>query len=251
MAYSIPDDHPIFLGRNYGMKVLDPVTGREIFNAKYPIFGHDITSEHPMMITHRVVCTNSAVFNEPPLNINFVVDNQWHQEDFVAIKDRRVATIPHHLGRTPLLMVTGSARARRGEKMRYFYREHPSGNILYNTVLLPTPMYSDYVDLAPRLYGVESPIPWPLSVQGMTYHGVPHINTTNSGYFRSEFEIRADTANIYIFATIYGIVLHHSVRAAWGGFDRYMKFWPDLTGNWYQFTFYILPYYRDKDIFIR
>lgn len=251
MAYNIPDGHPIFLGRKYGMKVLDSVTGREIFNAKYPIFGHDITSEQPMMITHRIVCTNSAVFNEPPLNVNFVTDGQWHMDDFVVVRDRRVATIPHNLGRVPLFMVTGSARARRGEKMRYFYREHPSGNVLYNTVLLPTPMYSDYVDLAPRLYGVESPIPWPLSVQGMAYHGVPHINTTNSGYFRSEFTFRADATNIYVFATLYGIIMSQSIREWWGGFDRYMKFWPDLTGNWYQFTFYILPYYRDKDIFIR
>lgn len=251
MAYKIPDGHPVFPGKAYGMKVLDPVDGHEIFNAKYPIFGHDFTSEQPNMITHRVVCTNSAVFNEPPLNVNFVTDNQWHVEPYLAISNRVVAKIPHGLKRTPLFMVTGSAHVRRGEKMRYFYREQPSGNILYNSVFLPTPTYTEYNELPPRLDGVESPLPWPLSVRGMTYNGVPHLNTVSSGYIDGEFSFRADTSYIYIYATLKGELRRQSVRDWWGGFDRYIKIWPDLTGNWYQFTFYILPYDRDKDIFIR
>lgn len=251
MAYRIPDGHPIFLGRSYGLKVLDPVDGHEIFNAKYPIFGHDFTDKQPRMITHRIVCSNSDVFAEPWPNINFVTDGQFHTEEYPFISNRRVATIPHNMGRVPLFMVTGSARVRRGEKMRFFKKDQPDGVVQYSNIYLPTPLFTDFMDFAPQFNGVNSPLPYPLSIRGMRYNGVPELNTVNSGYFNGNFTFYADTTNIYIHATLNGLLQHQSLREWWGGFDRYMKFWPDLTGSWYQFTFYILPYYRDRDIFIR
>ena len=252
MAITIPDSHPTFIGQSYGMKVLDPVDGHEIFNAKYPIFGHDITSRSPKMITHRVILGNNATFSEPPVNIPWSVDGQWHTSEYYQLENKLIATIPHGAGAPPLFMVTGSAHVRRNRRARY-YRRDSDGELKANSVYLPTPTNAQFVDFAPRLGGVNGLLPYPLSVQQNRFDNIPDIGTTMSPnvFDVGDFTFNADTLNIYIRCSLKEPVMHQIIRENWGGWDRFLKFWSDLTGSWYEFTFYILPYTKGDDIFIR
>lgn len=251
MALSFPDAHQTYLGENYGMKVIDPVTGREIFNAKYPTFGHDITSASPKMITHRVTFVDSSKFSEPAANVPWVVDGIWHLEVLPHIRGATVATIPHNMGKIPLFMATGYAHVRRGAKMRY-YRRDSDGELKSDVVLISTPPFSQYFDVGPMLNGVESPVPYPVSNYFERFYGVPDLQqATTPRLDYGRFYFNADSTNIYVRMDLNAALLHETVREQWGGWNRYQKFWLDLTGSWYEFTFYILPYTRGKDIFIR
>lgn len=250
MALSFPDTHQTHLGENYGMKVIDPVTGREIFNAKYPTFGHDITSASPKMITHRVTFVDSNKFAEPGVNIPWTPDEVWHTMVIPHIRGAVVATIPHKMGKIPHIMVTGQAHVRKGAKMRY-HRRDIDYQLKSDIVILSIPPYTDFVDIALMLNGVDSPVPYPLSAQLSRFYGVPDIQQAVMPRIDlGRFYFTVDNNNIYINMDLNAVILHEMINKPWGWW-RFQKFWLDLTGSWYEFTFYILPYTRGKDIFIR
>lgn len=255
-----------FPGKDYGLKVLDPSDGSEIFNAKYPIFGSDITNPTPQIVTAQVTIDNSSgLFSEPSLpTIPWVQDNAWHTlvydqvGDASGVNTRTIATIPHGQGRRPEFMATGYAHVKNTMRMRYYRKDEGSSTPAYNTTLSSSDGWREY-DCPPRLNGAGSMNPDILGSSDSTYFtftGVPDISTEYGYVYFSHLSFTADETNIYVKMLLREIVYwqrYHDNQYNFG-WDRYEKFWSDYSGSIYNFTFYILPYKNDApedDIFIR
>lgn len=253
MPLSIPDRTNVSPGHDYGMKVLDPVDGKEIFNAKYPIFGSDITNPVDQIITKRITVTNSSgIFSEPANPpFSFINDNNFHTINFNQFTNALIATIPHGQGKIPQFMVTGYATIRRRMLMRYWQQDFPAGTIAYNSVYLPVGGYRSNT-LAPRLGGVSTLLEYPTSFESFEFSGVgPYTSSVYGSTAGSSLTMTADATNIYVYATFIQNFNHQRFRSGSFGFDRYEKYWHDLVGSEYVFTFYILPYDKSTDIYIR
>lgn len=259
MSVIIPDQKTVFPGHDYGLKVIDPVDGSDIFNAKYPIFGSDITNSKPQIITHKVTITNSSgLFSEPATpSIPYVGDNNWHSMNYNQVNNVTVATIPHGQKKAPLFMVTGTAHVKNAGRMRY-YMASWGGPASYNSTYLPSSPASGYweYDIPPRLGGAEGM--WPSYSSGAGQNTFVYSNVgpyTSDVYYwppqQPGVTITADDTNIYIKMSMIHTINYQRYNGGSFGWDRYEKYWSDMTGSWYQYTFYILPYDKDKDIFIR
>lgn len=250
-------DKPTFPGHDYGLKVIDPVDGKEIFNAKYPIFGSDITNKIPQITTERIIVTNSkGFFNEPATpSISWIADNNWHTMQYNQIPSNyRIATIPHGQGRRPIFMSVGRAHIKHTMRVRY-YQASWGGPASYNNVYLPNPPASGYweYDYPLSLGGSTALAPY---VSGVgSYFQFNNVGPYTSPIYSSEgsnsIYAWADETNIYIDLNLQQTLNHQRYNSGSFGWDRYEKYWGDFTGSWYQFTFYILPYNRENDIFIR
>lgn len=254
-----------FPGKDYGLKVLDPSSGAEIFNSKYPIFGSDITNKTPQIVTAKVTITNSSgLFNEPALpSIPWVQDNAWHTLTYDQVGDsggvhaRIIATIPHGQGKRPEFMATGYAHVKNTMRMRY-YRLDEGSSTPTNVALSSSDGWREY-DCPPRLGGASTMNPDVLGTADSTYFtftGVPDISTDYGYVDFSNLSFSADNTNIYVKMllreNVYWQKYHDSQYNF--GWNRYRKFWSDYSGSIYYFTFYILPYklIEEKDnIFIR
>lgn len=241
-------------GHDYGMKVLDPTDGQEIFNAKYPIFGSDISNKNDQIISHRVTATNSSgVFNEPATpSIPWINDAQWRTLQYNQINNALVATIPHGQGKVPQFMVTGFAYIRQTMRMRYWHRDQ-NGSMTYNSIYNAQGGFRT-MTINPRLGGVGSMLPYPTGFQSFEFRNVgPYTSSVYGNVNSTTFTISADDTNIYIRATLRQNLNYQRERNTQYnfGWDRYEKYYSDLSGSWYQFTFYILPYDKSSDIFIR
>lgn len=244
---------------DYGMKVIDPVTGYDIFNAKYPIFGSDITNSKPQIITHKVTLTNSSgLFSEPATpSIPYVGNNNWYSMNYNQVNNVTVATIPHGQKKAPLFMVTGTAHVRNAGRMRY-YMAGWGGSDSYNSIYLPSSPASGYLeyDIPPRLGGAEGMWPSYSSGSGQNTFVYSNVGPYPSDVYylppqQPGVTITADDTNIYIKMSMIHTINYQRYNGGSFGWDRYEKYWSDMTSSWYQYTFYILPYDKDKDIFIR
>lgn len=252
MALTIPTRTTTFPGHDYGMKVLDPVDGRVIFNAKYPIFGSDITNEQAQIISHRVTVTNSSgKFSEPATpSIPWINDGNWHSMVYSQFTDLVMATIPHGQGREPQFMVTGSASIRQTMRMRYWHMDQ-GGSIDYNSAYTADGGFRPVQVINPRLNGPEYLLPYPTAFSFFQFTGVgPYTSPIGMVPGEQYITISADDTNIYIKGTFKQTLNHQRLRGSFG-WDRYEKYWSDLSGSFYDFTFYILPYDKEEDIYIR
>lgn len=254
-----------FPGKDYGLKVLDPSDDSEIFNAKYPIFGSDISNPTPQIVTAEVAITNSSgLFSEPALpTIPWVQDNNWHLLVYDQVGDaggvysRTIATIPHGQGRIPEFMATGYAHVKNTMRMRY-YRLNEGETVPVNVALSSSDGWREY-DCPPRLNGAGSMNPGVLGGDDSVYFaftGVPDISTDTGYVYFSNLSFSADETNIYVKMLLRENVYWQRYHDSQYGFgwDRYVKFWSDYSGSIYNFTFYILPYKceaPEDDIFIR
>ena len=241
-------------GHDYGMKVLDPTDSQEIFNAKYPIFGSDITNKQDQIISHRVTATNSSgVFNEPATpTINWINDGQWRTLQYNQVNNALVATIPHGQGKVPQFMVTGYGYVRQTMRMRYWHRDQ-NGTMTYNSIYNAEGGFRT-LNIVPRLGGVGSLLPYPTMNQSFEFRNVgPYTSSVYGNVNGTSFNISADETNIYIRVTLTQNLNYQRLRDTQYnfGWDRYEKYYSDLSGSWYQFTFYILPYDKSEDIYIR
>lgn len=258
MSIVIPDRSVQFPGDDYGLKVIDPTDKSDIFNAKYPIFGSDITNTQPQIITHKITVTNSSgLFNEPATpSIPYVGDNQWYQMMYNQANNYTMATIPHGQGKEPQFMITGTAHIRHTGRLRY-YMASWGGPASYNSVYLPSTPSGGYWEytIPPRLGGAETMLPTFSSGAGgntFTYTGVgPYTDPVTYWPPATSLTITADSTNIYIKMSIPHCINYQRYNGGSFGWDRYEKYWTDLSGSWYQFTFYILPYTKTNDIYIR
>ena len=240
-------------GHDYGLKVLDPVDEIDIFNAKFPIFGSDITNKTPQIITHEIQVTNSSGrFNEPANpTFTWINDGNWKYTTFNQLNDVIIATIPHGQGRVPQFMVTGFATIRRTMRMRYWQQDFPSGSIAYNSIYNAVGGFRT-TPITPRLGGVGSLLEYPTSFEAFEFSGVgPYTSSVYGSVAGSSLRMTADDTNIYVRATITQNFNYQRFRTGSTGFDRYEKYWHDLSGSLYTFTFYILPYDKNEDIYIR
>lgn len=251
MALVIPERESVYPGHDYGMKVLDPVDGREIFNAKYPIFGSDVTAKQPQIVSHRVTVTNSSgVFSEPTTpTIPWVNDGNWYTMEYSQFTDQIMATIPHGQGKVPQFMVTGSAYIRQTMRMRYWHMDQ-GGSMTYNSVYNADGGFITQ-SITPRINGVEYLLPYPTGFVFFGFTGVgPYTSTIYMNPGQNYITITADDTNIYIKGTMQQTLNYQRLRGSFG-WDRYEKYWSDLSGSYYDFTFYILPYDKSEDIYIR
>jgi hypothetical protein len=245
---------------DYGMKVLDPVTGYDLFNAKYPIFGSDVSNATPQIITHRLTITNSSgLFNEPATpSIPYVADNQWHYMDYNQVSRRLVAAIPHGQKKAPMIMTVGRNDVRFTMRVRY-YEYDRDGTTPYNNVYLPySPSGGNWTYVNPPFFGGPTSLePYNGSGAGagtFIFSNVGPLGGDTYGHSSScPIEIVVDDTNINIYVTVTQQIQYQRYYDATYGFgwDRYLKFWSDYSGSWYEFTFYILPYDKSSDIFIR
>lgn len=253
MPLVIPERTVAYSGKDYGMAVLDPSDGREIFNAKYPIFGSDITNEVAQIVTRRVVVTNSSgMFNEPSNpSFSYVNDGNWRNTTFNQFNNRLIATIPHGQEKEPMFMTTGFAYIRHIMRLRY-YHQNTGGGVQWNSAYNPVGGARTFT-INPGLGRPESLLPYPMGLGVWQYNNVGPINPEyGNNAWALPFNITADNNNIYIRTTMTQEFRHQSWNyGSSGGFRRYEKFWSDLSGSWYEFTFYILPYDKDESIFIR
>ena len=251
MALVIPERETVYPGHDYGMKVLDPTDGREIFNAKYPIFGSDVTNAQPQIISHRVTVTNSStVFSEPATpTIPWINDGNWYTMEYSQFTDQIMATIPHGQGKEPQFMVTGSAFIRETMRMRYWHQDQ-GGSMTYNSVYNADEGFIEQA-ITPRLNGVEYLLPYPMGFVAFSFTGVgPYVSPIYASPGLNWITITADDTNIYVKGTFKQTLNYQRLRGAFG-WDRYEKYWSDLSGSIYDFTFYILPYDKEEDIYIR
>lgn len=251
MPLVIPERTIELAGSDYGLKVLDPTDGSTIFNAKYPIFGSDITNAQSQIISHRVTVTNSSgVFNEPATpSIPWVNDGNWRTMQFNQMNNQTIATIPHGQGRVPQFMVTGYAYIRQTMRMRYWHQDQ-NGSMTYNSTYSADGGFRTS-DISPRLGGAGTLLPYPTGFQFFQFSNVgPYVDPVGNIVNAASMTITADDTNIYIKATLTQNLNYQRLRGSFG-WDRYEKYWSDLSGSWYQFTFYILPYDKNEDIFIR
>lgn len=253
MALIYPDRTIQTPGREYGMLVLDPVTGDDIFNARYPIFGSDITNEEPQIKTHRVLVTNSTgIFNEPATpSFSYVNNNQWYYTNYDQFRNRLIATIPHGQKKKPIFMAIGRAYVRQTMRLRY-YQQNTGGGVAYNSIYNAQ---GGFV-AANTPVGLGNPIslmPPPTQFNQFQFNNVGPIGTEFGIVADAPaFTVTSDNTNIYIRASLVQSFRHHSYQYGQQfGFRRYEKFWSDLSGSWYEFTFYILPYDSEEDIYIR
>lgn len=254
MPLIIPERTTNFPGHDYGLKVLDPVDGSEVFNAKYPIFGSDITNDVDQIISRRIEVTNSSgKFSEPATpSISWVNDGNWKNTTYNQLNNQIIATIPHGQDKVPQFMVTGYAYVRRTMRLRYWHKDK-NGSMTYNTVYNAQGGYRAN-SIPPQLGGPENMLPYPTGFESFEFKSVGPYGSGSSTYGNvvgSSMTITADATNIYIRQTITQRLNHQRLRASGYGWDRYEKYWHDLTGSWYQLTFYILPYDKGEDIFIR
>lgn len=252
MTLVIPDRQIELQGADYGLKVLDPVDGSEIFNARYPILGSDVTNSTPQIISRRITVTNSSGdFDEPPTpTINWINDDQWKYTTYNQQNNKLIATIPHGQGRVPQYMVTGYAYVRRIMRMRYWHKDQ-DGSQTYNSAYTAQGGFRTNT-LPPRLGGVNTLFPYPTAFESYQFNNVGPYTSPIYGSLSDAFlTITADDTNIYIRSTIKQNLNYQRLRETGFGWDRYEKYWTDLSGSWYQFTFYILPYDKNEDIFIR
>ena len=240
-------------GRKYGIKVIDPDTESEIFNSKYPTFGFDLTAKKPHILTHKIVITNSSgYFNEPPApSYDVYADGTWRDMTYPVMNKVFLASVHHGLGYRPSFYVTGDAEVIAKARARYWHNE--GGNIRWNDIVLPENDAQQRVYMPSRLGGVPGLVYPPAGTRPVQYLGAmgPFRQPSAPRYPDSWFSIEADEHNINIYASLYCTFSHQEVREFWGGFDRYIKYWWDITGSWYQFTFYILPYNENNEIFIQ
>jgi len=240
-------------GRKYGIKVIDPDTESEIFNSKYPTFGFDLTAKKPHILTHRITITNSSgYFGEPGLpRYDTYPDGNWRDISYPIMDKVFMASVHHGLGYRPSFYVTGDAEVVARARARYWHNE--GGNIRYNEVHTPEDDNQRHVYMPSRLGGVPGLVAPPAGTSPAQFFNNmgPIRGKFQPPYPDSWFSIEADEHNINIYASLYGTLSHHEVREFWGGFDRYIKYWWDITGSWYQFTFYILPYNENNEIFIQ
>ncbi len=241
-------------GSDYGLLVLDPTDESVIFNAKYPILGSDITNAQPQIISHRVTVTNSSgVFSEPATpGIPWVNDGNFRTMQYNQMNNQLIATIPHGQGRVPQFMVTGYAFIRQTMRLRYWHQDQ-NGSMTYNSVYNAEGGFRQ-ADISPRLGGDGTLLPYPTAFQFFEFRNVgPYTDPTYNSVNNASMTISADETNIYIRATLTQNINYQRLRNTQFnfGWDRYEKYWSDLSGSWYQFTFYILPYDKNEDIFIR
>lgn len=253
MPLVMPERTVAYPGKEYGMVVLDPSDGRVIFNAKYPIFGSDITNPVPQIVTRRITITNSSgKFNEPANpSFSYVNDGNWRTVMYNQLDNMLVATIPHGQKKQPVFMATGFAYIQNTQRLRY-YHQNTGGGVSWNSIYIPEEG-SRTGTIKPGIGRPESLLPYPMNLFGWTYNNVgPFTGPEYGNPPQTTFTITADDTNIYIRATLTTEFRHQSWNyGSSGGFRRYEKFWSNLTGSWYEFTFYILPYDKDKSIFIR
>lgn len=252
----------VFPGKDYGLKVLDPSDNTEIFNAKYPIFGSDITNEVPQIVTTRVIISNSSgKFGEPTTpTINWVNDNNWHDMTYNQLGSSNyfIGRVAHGQIKEPIFMTTGKAHVKHAMKVRYWQRDQDGVTINYNSAYNATTPASGYLeyDIPPSLGGADSFTPFHGGIGSdlFTFTGVgPYASPVYGSINFSNISCYADDTYIYITANIYQNLYHQRYRDTQYnfGWDRYEKYWSDFSGSWYDFTFYILPYNRDNDIYIR
>lgn len=254
MSLSIPPRTVEYPGHDYGLKVLDPADGKEIFNAKYPIFGSDITNATDQIITRRVTVTNSSgLFSEPATpGIPWINDGNWRSMTYNQMNNFTMATIPHGQGKVPQFMVTGSALIRETMRLRYWHQDQ-NGSMTYNSVYLPDGTYPP-VPISPRINGAEYMLPYPTAFVGFQFSNVgPYTSPVGMTPGQTSISITADETNIYIRGTMQNTINYQRLRDTTYnfGWDRYEKYWMDLSGSWYDFTIYILPYDKSEDIYIR
>lgn len=254
MPLVIPERTVEYPGHDYGMKVLDPVDGKEIFNAKYPIFGSDITNPTDQIISRRVTVTNSSgAFSEPATpTINWVNDGQWKNMVYTQMNNVLMATIPHGQGKVPQFMVTGSAFIRRTMRLRYWHRDQ-NGSMTYNTAYNADGGFRS-MNISPRMNGAEYMLPYPTGFEFYQFSNVgPYTSPVGMTPGKTSISITADDTNIYIRGTMKQTLNYQRLRDTQFnfGWDRYEKYWMDMSGSWYDFTIYILPYDKSEDIYIR
>lgn len=248
----------VFPGKDYGLKVLDPSDGVEIFNSKYPIFGSDITNEVPQMVTARVTIDNSSSkFSEPATpTIPWVSDGVWRSMTYNQLESSNyvIGRVPHGQKKEPIFMTVGKAHIKHAMRVRYWHQDQ-NGTMTYNAAYNATTPSSGYYeyDMAPALGGADSFTPYYGGVGGdiFTFTGVgPYVDPIYGYINFNNISCYADDTYIYITANIYQNLYYQRIRGSFG-WDRYEKYWSDFSGSWYDFTFYILPYNRDNDIYIR
>lgn len=251
MPLVIPERTVEYPGHDYGLKVLDPADGKEIFNAKYPIFGSDITNATPQIITRRVTATNSSgVFSEPATpGIPWVNDGNWKTMSYTQMNNQLMATIPHGQGKIPQFMVTGSAYIRSIMRMRYWHMDQ-NGSMTYNSAYTANGGIREQA-IKPRINGVEYMLPYPTAFQYFEFTGVgPYTSPIGMSPGQTSITITADDTNIYIRGSMQQTLNYQRLRGSFG-WDRYEKYWMDLSGSTYDFTIYILPYDKSEEIYIR
>lgn len=251
MSLSIPPRTVEYPGHDYGLKVLDPADEKEIFNAKYPIFGSDITNTTDQIITRRITVTNSSgLFSEPATPaISWINDGNWYSTTYKQINNATIATIPHGQGKVPQFMVTGSAFIRYIMRMRYWMQDQ-SGPITYNSAYSADGGVRTQ-DIKPRVNGVDSLMPYPTGFSYFQFTGVgPYTSPIGMNPGATTITWTADDTNIYIKADMSQTLNYQRLRGSFG-WDRYEKYWMDLSGSTYDFTIYILPYDKSEEIYIR
>jgi len=253
MTLVSPERTVKFTGSDYGLLVLDPTDDSTIFNARYPIFGSDITNAKPQIISHRITVTNSSgAMNEPVTSsIPWVSDGEWYGLQYNQMNNQLIGSVPHGQGRIPQFMVTGYAFIRQTMRMRYWHRDQ-DGSMTYDELHSADNGFVQN-DIPPSLGGVYSIVPYPANTTSFQFSNVgPYSDPISNDnlYNSSPLTITADETNIYIRASLVQNLYYQRIRDSYG-WDRYEKYWSDLSGSWYQFTFYILPYDRGEDIYIR
>nr|DAF94716.1 MAG TPA: hypothetical protein [Podoviridae sp. ct9A73] len=244
---------------DYGVKVLDPVTKYEIFNAKYPIFGSDITNKVPQIVTRRVVITNSShIFNEPNHpNLNFNYSGEWTNVPIVQFQDVDILKVPHGQGKVPIFMSMARSHLVNRMYARWFQAD---GNftVEYNMLVTPAaPGSGYYSEDVPFMPTQGRALIDPIS--GKAFDFVVPLGNGNTRNITNNFvrwknlRIFADNENIYARMSLGSLVSHRSSR--WGpgasAVHQFIKLWTDLSGSWFDFTFYIFPYDPKDDIFVR
>jgi len=260
MSVVFPERTSVDAGEDYGLKVLDPDDGSEIFNAKYPIFGSDITNAEPQIITRKITVTNSSgKFSEPATpTISYVADNNWHTMQYKQLDRVLVDSFPHGQAKKPTVMVTGLAHIVEAMRARYYRLDEGSSTPAYNTPYLPdNPTSGNYTfEVSPQINGAEQLTPYHGAFPGDYFEFTYGDGLVDSNYITAndstiEIEVTDTDINIYMTQSnnLYYQKYHDSTYNF--GWSRYEKFWVDYSGSWYQYTFYILPYDGSEDIYIR
>lgn len=242
---------------DYGLKVIDPLDGVEVFNAKYPIFGSDVTNITPQIVTLRItVMDTSGKFSEPDTpTINWINDGNWHTMTYnqLTTSNYVIGSIPHGQVKGPPFMTVGKAHINHSMKVRYWHKDQ-DGTITYNATYnasSPSSGYYEY-EMTPALKGCPAFTANHIGISSdlFTFTGVgPYVDPIYGYIYSNNITCYADDTNIYVIANLYQYLYHQRIRGSFG-WDRYEKYWSDFTGSWYDFTFYILPYDNDNNIFI-
>nr|DAM36395.1 MAG TPA: hypothetical protein [Caudoviricetes sp.] len=249
-----------YSSRDYGLKVIDPVTKEEIFNSKYPIFGSDITNKTPQIVSRRVVINNNTrIFSEPNNpQINWTYAFGWDRIPITQFQDFDFVRIPHGQPRKPFFMSMGRAHIVHRMYCRWFNADQ-NFTVDFNNIVTPGAPGSGYYTYDIPFMLTEGSALWnPLSYGAFDFVlPLPNNPVSPSIWLRNMYtrskklEIFADNTYIYVRGSLGSWLQHRSERLPGGGYHQFAKTWVDLSGSWFDFTFYIFPYNPNEDIFVR